>query len=1436
MPRLKRAATLIALVTTLTSCLDGQHARKDEPITPEPAPRATIAGTVEVVDSSDDPALGGEPLADDAEVGLKVVQPPLDPSPSPDPSPRLPLSDPRDTVKTLTAHFDTLNAAQIHVQTDKPLYRPGESIWIRAWLLNKRERTPLDGAGGALLQLISPKGAVVMEKRVQAVGDLTTNDFELPLGVPGGEYIIRVQELGGRAVEERPVIVSSYEPPRIKKTLDFVQKAYGPGDEVAATLKIERATGEPLANKALEGRVRLDGQELPAFSIRTNEHGGAVARFSLPAQIEAGDGLLTVMVEDGGVTESISRRVPIVLDKVRLTLFPEGGQLVEGLAGRVYFQALDPLGEPADVRGLVVDDQGREVATFASHHDGLGRFDLTPRPGRTYHARITAPTGIKEHYKLDNVAAQGCALTSFDDLDGQIPALRVAVRCSSPREVIVTAVHQSRLIDAARVAASPDAAAVVHLKAKDDALALAQGVARVTVWDMDRNPLAERLVYRNRRNTLRVEIQPSADHYGPRDTAELSVRTFDAQGRPTPASLALSVVDDTVLSYADDETGHMLSRLLLEQELPQPVEDPNFYLDLTEPKSALAVDLLMGTLGWRRFDWKLVFDPPPVVTRRDFNFDDVLIDGALAMPQGAMLERAEEEGPAFFGVAEAPQAAEPEIMNEPPAIAAEARIQAIDAQPALGGLDLGANVFGGDIAQGQHRFDVGRQAAARDMDWEGAKNERFALQWAPMRVFPVPAHKPGFEGPRTDFRDTIFWAPEVKTDDKGEAKVSFPLSDAITSFRVSAEGVGAGALGRAESVIASSLPFSMTVKLPLEVTRGDAVRMPLTLTNNQSADLQVRIEATFGEGLAFEGEPAFDLSLPAGSRKSLIFPVKVEGGASSAAVSFKASAGALSDSFERTLAVVAPGFPQSFSAGGELEHGKATYELDLTGAIEGTLSGVVKLYPSPVATMVSGLEGMLRQPGGCFEQASSTNYPNLMVMQYLKQHQVEDPALWQRSGALLDDGYRLLTGYESKQKGYEWFGGDPGHEALTAYGLMEFADMKGVYSGVDAAMLERTAAWLRGRRDGKGGYLRNDRALDSFGQAAAPVTDAYITWALVEAGFGGPESRAEIEAQARAASTVQDPYLLALATSTLLKSPGFEDKGREAARRLARLQDKDGSFKGADHSITRSGGENLLIESTALAALALLEANAHPEPVMRAVKWLNGNRSGFGQWGTTQATVLALKAMSRYAASSRRTRSAGSITVLVNGALAGEVAYKEGHRDTIAIEGLVDHLKAGRNTIEVIHEGKESMPFSVLVEHRSATPATSPQATIDLTTEIDRADLRLGEVARLTARVRNTTDKGQPMVLARVGLPGGLTSQTWQLKELRDKGLIAFYETRPREVILYFRDMKPNEIKEIPIDLATTTPGTYEAPASSAYLYYTDEHKTWRAGLTVTVR
>ena len=91
------------------------------------------------------------------------------------------------------------------------------------------------------------------------------------------------------------------------------------------------------------------------------------------------------------------------------------------------------------------------------------------------------------------------------------------------------------------------------------------------------------------------------------------------------------------------------------------------------------------------------------------------------------------------------------------------------------------------------------------------------------------------------------------------------------------------------------------------------------------------------------------------------------------------------------------------------------------------------------------------------------------------------------------------------------------------------------------------------------------------------------------------------------------------------------------------------------------------------------------------------------------------------------------------------------------------------------------------------------------------------------------------MITAVIGIPAGLSLQPWQLKELKEKQAFDFYEIRNGSLILYYREMAPNAIQIVNLDLRAEIPGTFTGSASAAYLYYTNEFKDWTAGNSITI-
>jgi hypothetical protein len=110
-----------------------------------------------------------------------------------------------------------------------------------------------------------------------------------------------------------------------------------------------------------------------------------------------------------------------------------------------------------------------------------------------------------------------------------------------------------------------------------------------------------------------------------------------------------------------------------------------------------------------------------------------------------------------------------------------------------------------------------------------------------------------------------------------------------------------------------------------------------------------------------------------------------------------------------------------------------------------------------------------------------------------------------------------------------------------------------------------------------------------------------------------------------------------------------------------------------------------------------------------------------------------------------------------------------------------------------------------------------------------------GNVTEANVTVTNKDKETIPTPIAIVGIPGGLEVRHDQLKELVKANKIAAYEVIGRDVVLYWRELKGGEKVDLPLSLIAAIPGQYTAPASRAYLYYTDEFKQWVPGVSVDI-
>jgi len=502
------------------------------------------------------------------------------------------------------------------------------------------------------------------------------------------------------------------------------------------------------------------------------------------------------------------------------------------------------------------------------------------------------------------------------------------------------------------------------------------------------------------------------------------------------------------------------------------------------------------------------------------------------------------------------------------------------------------------------------------------------------------------------------------------------------------------------------------------------------------------------------------------------------------------------DAFTKSMTIISRGFPvEEMFSGREKEK---DFLLDLNDPIEGSVSAVLSCYPS------------------------SSNYPNVLVYDLLESTNNLDQATADRTQEFLDAGYKRLTGFEVPGGGFDWYGRPPGHEALTAYGLLQFTDMSQIYP-VSNKMLKRNIKWLLSRKDGNGGWQNSKRALHSWASTST-ISDAFIVWALTEAGED-EDIDAEVEKSYKDAMKTKDPYLLALMANTMF------ERGDQRAQKIMDIllpqQRKDGSWNGLTTSMTHSRGKGLLIETTSLTALAIMKDKVGMPQLQKAIDFISSSKSPYG-FGSTQSTVLAMKALVQYAKFTKSEINGGHILVYVNGKEVAKQKYRKGSRDNITIPNLGQYLGSGQNKVTVkFSKEEEGLPYDLTLKYNTRQPNSSEQCPIDLTTELTTQNASVGENIRLNTTITNLKDEAIPNTIAKIGIPAGLSLQAWQLKELQEKGVFDFYEIFDGYVVFHYRGLAGNEEKKIGLDLKADIPGTYEAPASVAYLYYTNEFQKW---------
>jgi uncharacterized protein YfaS (alpha-2-macroglobulin family) len=1152
--------------------------------------------------------------------------------------------------------------------------------------------------------------------------------------------------------------------------------------------------------------------------------------------------LVEAAVKDSaGHEETRGEPITVSQSPLLITAVPEGGTLVPNLENEVFVLASYPDGTPASAS---VRATGQTVNTDAG---GVALIRLKP-------GMQAEKLQIEASDREGNRATANVTLQPRDGADQVLlrteravyrtgEPIRLHVLSTKSRGTVYVDVVKSgqtvltRDVDLNNgqadltVTATPDLAGTLDCSAY--------------LFGADARPVADhRLLFVQPADELKIEATADRPVYKPGEDAKVWFRVTNSRGDGVQAALGVQVVDEAVFALAEKQPGFAKVFFYLEQEVMKPryeIHGLDMPLAVTTASVLPARALFAATemVNRNRFEMEVGRGAPMgkfAAYRQRYQAAFLtqvrkLVQGTGDAWSGPVLTARDAWGTRLRVQASMVTSAGPDQKFDTAddlRVFVNTRTKDVVAAPEFNRLERFAVMDGGP------RVMMAAMAQPVPMArFKGPETVDVTAAASMVKTEAMPAGAAPATHVRSYFPEALYINPEIVTDGRGNATVAIPLADSITTWRMALTASTArGALGSGTSSIKVFQDFFVDLDLPVTLTQGDRVSIPVAVYNYSGASGEVGLQLQTADWYGMAGDSAAkSVKVEAGTVGGANFAIeakrigkfKLTLAARFSAGHGPAPQGGRQDIVVREIEVVPNGRELTTVFNGRLESAVQHSVVFPAGAIPDASKVFVRLYPGPLSQVIEGMDAILRMPSGCFEQTSSATYPNVLALDYMKRTKKLTPEVHAKAEGFIVNGYQRLLTYEVPGGGFSWFGNPPANKILTSYGLMEFHDMAQVHD-VDPKLIQRTQQWLAAQQQADGSWkpdtqFINEGATNRFNTDVLRIT-AYIGWALRDTGFTGPQVQAARQYVAQHLDARADAYTLAVAAN-------FMPDSREAVKLLmeAKSEKDDLVWWTAQETGMYSTGASAAVETTGLAVQALLKSGTESATASKALKYIASKKDASGTWGTTQATIMALRAlvlsMDKGAA-----EVSGTVEITLNGRPAGTLRLTADNNDLLHQFALAGVDQRGANRVELRFTGKGGLAYQVAGRYFLPWDARTEAEPLTIDVRYDRTSLAQNDVANATATVKSNLRQTAKMVMVDLGIPPGFDLLTEDLETYKAQsagkgsGRLEKFSMTATQAILYFDSIGGGDTVTLKYRLRAKYPMRVKTFASRVYEYY----------------
>ncbi|XP_056102933.1 alpha-2-macroglobulin-like [Rhinichthys klamathensis goyatoka] len=533
---------------------------------------------------------------------------------------------------------------------------------------------------------------------------------------------------------------------------------------------------------------------------------------------------------------------------------------------------------------------------------------------------------------------------------------------------------------------------------------------------------------------------------------------------------------------------------------------------------------------------------------------------------------------------------------------------------------------------------------------------------------------------RVYFPETWIWQL-AQVGDTGSTQVPLKVPDTITTWETEAFCLSSKGFGvAAPALLTVFQPFFLELSLPYSIVRGESFELKATVFSYLPECIMVRV--TPAQSSAFTLKPLNDLyssCLCAKGRKtfkwgftaSLLGAVNVTLNASAEPSQNRCGTEIVTvptrgrmDVVTRSLLVLPEGVERTNTQSWLLcpKGNLLSEDVTLTfpaNVIQGSAKCSVSVLGDVMGRSLNNLDGLLRMPYGCGEQNMGVLAPNIYILQYLEGTRQLTAAIRETATGYIQRGYQGQLNYRHSDGSYSTFGYDESNTWLTAFVMRSFGLARG-FVFIDPNVLQSAKDWLISQQVSDGCFMQQGTLYhyELKGGVDDNITmTAYITASLLEMGVPStdPVITNALSCLRPVVGNVGNTYTTALLAYTF----SLAEETTTRSQLLTTLNNLAISEGTKLHWSQTTSGDTVAVEITSYVLLAVLTVKplttASLSYANRIVNWLVTQQNPYGGFSSTQDTVVALHALSVYAA--QVFSLAGSSTVTVQSSVVGGDSY-----------------------------------------------------------------------------------------------------------------------------------------------------------------------------------